>query len=1137
MDQYSIKQPESSRNEFSRVVWNMFYHMFIPERDLFFIQHQAHKLADLATCMNTWSSSVYGAWARFMDEDTRVRVRHMWLQYADTASFTKQQKRNFEKRGRNAISKIYDTRVQDRGLVLSGLRSAGPHATRSASAMSMAFRKYWATGVVGGNKDDVEGLEPGGRGRINPLFAISSASNGDFAVHYGTDPLQGFHLAQAFDILDGLDEIERMVSIAKSQFHEWCNAFVQGLADSCVVVHLYCGDAIRLCYGLQERNPQISQPPAISTVYKDLWNATPLQLLSDETDFFDVIDTSNLLDHVGILNVLPAAVPLLRRSPCSVMYTESLLRASRNPKNSLEQMLCSDVKTMSLLLAISPVPYLTGITVDSHISEYSIFGSRQFRLRVPWRIPLFGDPRFNSVDLSKPSGYIQIPQPTFEPLELAVILFQMYLRIFEYEDWSKTFSFPDPLSIMRQLTSPIAADLRYYTRINLPLLISMIKRNVQTEWDICMAIFLDMIESDTTLMIGPNCLQELRLHMHTFGLSQDLAIQCPPRYLSLPPFEIFGPDCFDTGLLKEADIPSVIFVALVVPRSKLRVFTNESPDTVGTPGMHISITHGTIYQNSFHSIQCFFGKIVKGCESGICTVDEDSSGWRGKSDLIVVCQVPLFTLLLGPRSSLRVSLAVDTSPSTVQFTMKLGLENIVFETGVTDSNRLHFLKRPPQSQVDGECKPASCGQRSPVKRSTPAKVSLDESAQAERISVRADFERYTEASKCLQDGAAVVVVSESPCTVTINISGCQPKVLIYPYPIDGRSLKTRIARLSSWIEVSARLTQPLDPNGYASNPCPIVRDRRGELFSWALPRINLEKAPIIHISHQPDWVKETMNMTFSTREHVRRATVGNYGTDQAPSALKESLLRIFTTFVDVHRESENDEGNGVAILFSRGRDIRDCDTAIIASAIRHDAESGSLVLDAYFIPVHHTPDSPSYDCQGSTDVHILRISRDEEVLWKRFLPATAERCRDWQHRYDCQYNNDEGIPVSLSHGKSPMCSCGEGEMLDQFPDATSYSCVRDRATRIAIPVLFPVPYVEEIPMQNSAFDEITCAFERASLVDNGPTPSNNACANCGVERSGLKRCQRCRKVQYCNHTCQKMHWKHHKKVCSVSRGE
>lgn len=43
------------------------------------------------------------------------------------------------------------------------------------------------------------------------------------------------------------------------------------------------------------------------------------------------------------------------------------------------------------------------------------------------------------------------------------------------------------------------------------------------------------------------------------------------------------------------------------------------------------------------------------------------------------------------------------------------------------------------------------------------------------------------------------------------------------------------------------------------------------------------------------------------------------------------------------------------------------------------------------------------------------------------------------------------------------------------------------------------------------------------------------CAHCGAgSEKTLKKCMRCLSVAYCNHACQKAHWKQHKKVCRQS---
>ena len=84
---------------------------------------------------------------------------------------------------------------------------------------------------------------------------------------------------------------------------------------------------------------------------------------------FDVIDTSNLLDHLGLPNVLCAIVPLLSHSPRSVAYTERLMMFDKDDAGLLDADFGADIATMSILLGISSMEVSTGVTANSNISD------------------------------------------------------------------------------------------------------------------------------------------------------------------------------------------------------------------------------------------------------------------------------------------------------------------------------------------------------------------------------------------------------------------------------------------------------------------------------------------------------------------------------------------------------------------------------------------------------------------------------------------------------------------------------------------------------------------------------------------------------------------------------------------------
>ncbi|KAJ5751507.1 uncharacterized protein N7511_008472 [Penicillium nucicola] len=213
-----------------------------------------------------------------------------------------------------------------------------------AVPLKTVFRRLWSS--------DISNLGEGGYGRLNPLFAISSAPTGRFAAHYGSNPLLGFHLSSAFDdeTCSEQELTEKIVTLAKLQFWGWCTAVKNQIHSSTLQIRFFCGDALRLCYGLQISLNSVSPIPKIVRTYTSPWSSTELVLLDPawptERKQFDIIDTSTLIDHVGMLNVLPAVVPLLSRRVASVLFTNSFLRAAEDMTAALPALLCSDVTTI-----------------------------------------------------------------------------------------------------------------------------------------------------------------------------------------------------------------------------------------------------------------------------------------------------------------------------------------------------------------------------------------------------------------------------------------------------------------------------------------------------------------------------------------------------------------------------------------------------------------------------------------------------------------------------------------------------------------------------------------------------------------------------------------------------------------------
>ena len=93
---------------------------------------------------------------------------------------------------------------------------------------------------------------------------------------------------------------------------------------------------------------------------------------------------------MGLINVLTATIPLLRKSPSLVLYHESLLNVSKTIEKSLSEVLGSKVATFALLVALSPVGLLSGVTMEAASNELGMAmlpqsekgAQQQYRMRV-----------------------------------------------------------------------------------------------------------------------------------------------------------------------------------------------------------------------------------------------------------------------------------------------------------------------------------------------------------------------------------------------------------------------------------------------------------------------------------------------------------------------------------------------------------------------------------------------------------------------------------------------------------------------------------------------------------------------------------------------------------------------------------
>ena len=511
------KSPQSK----IRLLWEMYYHFFLTSKALATLREHITKLLALSGSIVAWNGSRYGLALKFFNEDTFSELGHYWRLYRDAS----EDKGLLKAQMRVEIQEIFTQHAAMKdGTFLHGSRAAGINAILSSGTMSDAYRNYWKTGVVAGNQADVSALERDAGGHANPLLALSSAALGTFAVHYGTDPLLGFHLAEVFDKerSDG-EMLNSLADCAKAQFKAWCLCYLQTVETGRVELFFHNGEAVALCYELQTRLCGSAGVSKVAFTYNRPWSSSLLvleqELVAKACRPVDIIDSSNISDHVGVLNLLPAVIPLLEKNSYGVLYTETLLRAADDMTKHLDELLRIDVISFGFLAGLCPTSYLLGLSTAHFGMEVILRQSQrdegrqsQVRVRVTWQKPFRGD---SAISLPAEASS---PQIAADPADVASVIFKWYIDIFSaFENISL-----QPSVHVRRSVNPLSQDLNLYARITLVSLIGLAKRNLRCDWHRCMEILLQRIQSDRILLVGGNSLQELYMLFHLLEFTKSL---------------------------------------------------------------------------------------------------------------------------------------------------------------------------------------------------------------------------------------------------------------------------------------------------------------------------------------------------------------------------------------------------------------------------------------------------------------------------------------------------------------------------------------------------------------------------------------------------------------------------------------
>ncbi|KXJ89054.1 hypothetical protein Micbo1qcDRAFT_206636 [Microdochium bolleyi] len=526
-------------------VWEIYYHFKITNSSLELLQNQAEKLHALGETFEEWQSDAYGSNVHFCDDGTLWEVCLIWDFYAkaDAAGL----KKYFDR-----VKAVRRDKDLTGWATLAAVRCAAPAISNAMFDMPKAHVHYWQHGTTSTHRDAISAST-----NFNPCF---STPGGNALLHYGSDPLLGFHLATAYAPVDTAtapnnnkvtirqQSIQNLADAARNKFRDWARSFQK--RSSTVTVRLYAGDAVSFGHLLQLKQAGKEGPACL---YRDRNHFDPASLnkslfAAGDTaapTTFDVIDTSNLADHVGVLNFFVAARPLLRTEPWAAFYTETLLQYEGTFQAALEGLLCGKLRTVSLLIGLVLVDVATN-TAPSAAAEISVKSLKS---------SLTGS---------------RSPQQ------------QQFTRLL----WKQPMHL-DELMASALMGNLLKHSLPNYQRASFVAFLRLVKTTVNTNWDAMVDHLLALIQDDSRLGTRANYWQELYLWMHMLGVHSVDALKRDPTTLGHRGRQ---------QIHRWKNIPEVIAVTLKVPRKHLAFYTSfRDVSAVGTPPIGCSVSNHSSY--------------------------------------------------------------------------------------------------------------------------------------------------------------------------------------------------------------------------------------------------------------------------------------------------------------------------------------------------------------------------------------------------------------------------------------------------------------------------------------------------------------------------------------------------------------
>ncbi|CAN0510966.1 unnamed protein product, partial [Ectocarpus sp. 12 AP-2014] len=340
------------------VIFSAMYNMFVDADTLKMVHEVAGRLASSAASPAEWSSTELGRIVRFADDRSQDRVRVILTNYTDHGL---QEPGVFARIRRERTAFLTKYMPKSMGNIISramGLSSFCQGESIEANAKMRRQLSWWKVRPES-LQDEFGKLAP----RVTKHHDAGSHSGpGGPKVANGVRQNAWFGTA--------LEELAQMCGA----FLAATNTTVSTAAPSLGII-LQVGDSLNFCDALLTASPSrgTAEDCTTSAVFAPIsfqqGSVQPLHLRADVFSCqpeFDVISTNNLVEHLGMVNVLVASAPLLKALPHAVLLTSLMatlvnLHQYKDLADFQAKLLCMSSQAAGILLGVVPVSSLSSV--------------------------------------------------------------------------------------------------------------------------------------------------------------------------------------------------------------------------------------------------------------------------------------------------------------------------------------------------------------------------------------------------------------------------------------------------------------------------------------------------------------------------------------------------------------------------------------------------------------------------------------------------------------------------------------------------------------------------------------------------------------------------------------------------------